>query len=720
MGALETLRNKAGVFVTIILGLALLAFVLGDLLGSGQSIFNRSAMEVGSVNGEAYDYMEYQATVDHQLKIRQALSGQPQTEQLQLQIREMVWKTFLQKQILGKECQQIGLAVTDDELSSLVLGDEPTSVIKQVFTNPETQEFDRERMLNFLQNLENVTPEQRAYWYELEKGIADDQLMQKYTNLVTKGLWMTTQQAEFNNKLQQKQAEVAYLVKKYSSEPDSLFSVSDAERKTYYLAHKENYRRGERRDITYVVFPVKAQPDDVETAEKAIQKNVDDLRTTDNPKQFVSQLGDEPYADKWYAKEDLPSELAAWAFAEAQDGDVSPIIYDSEAYKVARMLGHKILPDSANARHILFSTDKYPGEKAQQMADSVAELIRKGADFKTLAEQYSDDPGSKSKGGDLDWFAQGRMVKEFNDACFEGKKGDIQVVRTNYGVHIIEVLGQKGGSERVDLAILVHKVQPGKRTYQQVFNEASSFATAVHIERPNWFASLFESDKKAYLKQMQKNFDSLSDVRTLDRQEATSLEDRETSVRGLDNSREVVRWAFNAELGDVSSVFELGDQFVIALLTNVQQSDGTYAEESALEKDLTEAVIKEKKAAAFEKQLKEAIANNATMETIAEKLGDAVKRANAVTYDSYSFGSEGYEPALVAVATNIEKGKIVAPIRGMQGIYVLQAEEQTENPNAKPLDLKQAREEFSRRASYEAYSALEQMAKIVDRRGRFY
>ena len=157
-------------------------------------------MEVRSVNGEAYDYMEYQATVDHQLKIRQALSGQPQTEQLQLQIREMVWKTFLQKQILGKECQQIGLAVTDDELSSLVLGDEPTSVIKQVFTNPETQEFDRERMLNFLQNLENVTPEQRAYWYELEKGIADDQLMQKYTNLVTKGLWMTTQQAEFNNR----------------------------------------------------------------------------------------------------------------------------------------------------------------------------------------------------------------------------------------------------------------------------------------------------------------------------------------------------------------------------------------------------------------------------------------------------------------------------------------------------------------------------------------
>ena len=153
MGALETLRNKAGVFVTIILGLALLAFVLGDLLGSGQSIFNRSAMEIGNVDGETYDYMEYQATVDQQLKIRQALSGQPQTEQLQLQIREMVWKTFLQKQILGKECQQIGLAVTDDELSSLVLGDEPTSVIKQVFTNPETQEFDRERMLNFLQNL---------------------------------------------------------------------------------------------------------------------------------------------------------------------------------------------------------------------------------------------------------------------------------------------------------------------------------------------------------------------------------------------------------------------------------------------------------------------------------------------------------------------------------------------------------------------------------------
>lgn len=719
MGTLETLRNKAGVFVTVILGLALLAFVLGDLLGSGQSIFNRGEMEVGRVDGVAYDYTEYQAAVDRQLKMRQALSGQGQTEQMQSQIREMVWRTFLQKEVLGRECERLGLAVTDDELSNLVLGNDPMPVVKQVFTNPETQEFDRERMLNFLQNLDNVTPEQREYWYELERGIADEQLMQKYTNLVSKGLWVTTNQAEQLQKLQQNQADVAYIVTRYASEPDSLFSVTDTEAKAYYERHKESYRRDERRDIAYVTFTVRPQDEDRDVAMQAMQKDAVEFATTENPTVYVTQLGDEPYAGRWYAKEDLPTEIAEWAFS-AQDGEVSPIVYDNEAFKMARLIRHRSLPDSANARHILFSADKYPGERAQQMADSVAELIRKGADFKALAEQYSDDPGSKSKGGDLDWFAQGRMVKPFNDACFEGKKGEIQVVASNFGVHIIEVLGQKGGTPRVDLAILVHNIVPGKHTYQQVFNEASSFASLVHTERPGWFASLSSAKEKAYADKMIKDFDSLANERTLMVQAGDDLEQIQTDIRGLENSREVVRWAFGAKPGDVSSVFELGDTFVVALLKDIKASDGVYADWTAVQKELIDAVLRDKKAAAIEAKLKDASAGASSMDAVASKVGEGVKRANAVNYDSYSFGSDGYEPALVGVASQLTKGQLVGPIRGNQGVYMVQAEEVTANANARPSDIKQSRDEFSRRASYEAYSALEQMSKVEDRRGKFF
>lgn len=719
MGMLEVLRNKAGVFVTVILGLALLAFVLGDLLGSGQSIFSRGEMEVGRVDGVAYDYTEYQAAVDRQLKMRQALSGQGQTEQMQSQIREMVWRTFLQKEILGKECERLGIAVTDDELSNLVLGNDPMPVVKQVFTNPETQEFDRERMVNFLQNLDNVTPEQREYWYELERGIADEQLMQKYTNLVSKGLWVTTSQAEQMQKFEQNQADVAYIVTRYTSEPDSAFTVTDIEAKAYYDRHKESYRRQERRDIAYVTFSVRPQEADREVAERAIQKDEAEFRTTDNPSAFVSQIGDETYAGRWYAKEDLPTELAEWAFA-AQDGEVSPIIYDNEAFKVARLIRHRSLPDSANARHILFSADKYPGERAQQMADSIAELIRKGADFKILAEQYSDDPGSKSKGGDLDWFAQGRMVKPFNDACFEGKKGDIQVVASNYGVHIIEVLGHKGGSPRVDLAILVHAIQPGKHTYQQVFNDASSFASLVHKERPSWFASLSSKKEQEFTDEMIKSFDSLAAARSLMVQAGEDLEQAQTDIRGLENSREVIRWAFGAKPGDVSSVFELGDTFVVALMKDIKASDGIYADWTAVKKELYDAVLREKKAAAIEEKLKVAASGASEVDAIASKVGEGVKRANAINYDSYSFGSDGYEPALVGVSSQLTKGQLVGPIRGNQGVYMVQAEEVTANTNAQTADVKKSREEFSRRASYEAYSALEQMSKVEDRRGKFF
>ena len=720
MATLETLRNKAGVFVTVILGLALLAFVLGDLLGSGQSIFNRGEMEVGRVDGVAYDYPEYQATVDKQLKMRQALSGQGATEQLQSQIREMVWRNFLQKEVMGKECERLGLAVTDAELSSLILGDDPMPVVKQVFTNPETNEFDRERMLTFLQNLDNVTPEQREYWYELERGIADERLMQKYTNLVSKGLWMPTQIAEQLHKLRENQADVAYVLKRYSSEPDSLYKVMDNEAKAYYEKHKESFRRPERRNIVYAQFPVKAQAEDRETAEKALQKDIPEFRTTDNPAQYATQLGDEPYTGRWYKQSDLSGELAAWAFSDAQDGDLSPVVYDDDAFKVARMLRHKSMPDSVHARHILFSSDKYAGERAQAMADSVAALIRKGADFVVLADKYSDDPGSKSKGGDLDWFAQGRMVKEFNDACFEGKKDDIVVVRTNFGVHIIEILGQKGSSPCVDLAILVHKVLPGKHTYQQAFNEASSFATAVHEQRPNWFSSLFESNVKAYVARTQKNFDSLAAAKSIAIQTSNDLDDKETEIRGLDNSREIIRWAFGAEIGDVSSVFELGDTFVVAMLKGIQESDGTYADWTAVKQELHDGVIKEKKTVAIIAKMKEAAAGASDMEAIASKLGDGVKRASGVGYESYSFGSEGYEPAVVGVVASLEKGKITSPVAGTQGVYILQAENVSPNSNARPLDVKQAREELSRRASYDAYGALEQMSTIEDRRGKFY
>lgn len=716
---LETLRNRAGVFVTVILGLALLAFVLGDLLGSGQSIFNRGEMEVGRVDGVAYDYTEYQAAVDRQLKMRQALSGQGQTEQMQVQIREMVWRTFLQKEVLGKECERLGLAITDDELSNLVLGNEPTPVVKQIFSNPETQEFDRERMLNFLQNLDNVMPEQREYWYELERGIADEQLMAKYTNLISKGLWVTSSQAEQLQKLQQNQADVAYIMTRYSSEPDSLFSVTDTEAKEYYKRHKESYRRNERRDIAYVTFDVRPQDADREVAELAIQKDVVEFRTTDNPSVYVTQIGDVPYNGRWYAKEDLPSELADWAFS-ATEGEVSPIIYDNEAFKAARLIRRRTLPDSANARHILFSTEKYSAERAQQLADSVANLLRKGADFKALAEQYSDDPGSKTKGGDLDWFAQGRMVKPFNDACFEGKIGEIQVVTSNFGVHIIEVLGHKGGSPRVDVAILEHAIQPGKHTYQQVFNEASSFASLVHAPRPNWFASLSSEKEKAYTLTMIKNFDSLASERALSVQSGDDLEQSQTDIRGLESSREIIRWAFGAKPGDVSSVFELGDKFVVALLKDVQASDGVYADWTAVQKDLIDAILREKKAAVIGAKMTEAAKGATEMEAIASKLNAEVKHANAVNYNSYSFGSEGYEPALVGVASQLTQGQQAGPVSGVQGVYLMQADAVTANPSAQTLDLKQSREEFSRRASYEAYSALEQMSKIEDRRGKFF
>ena len=158
----------------------------------------------------------------------------------------------------------------------------------------------------------------------------------------------------------------------------------------------------------------------------------------------------------------------------------------------------------------------------------------------------------------------------------------------------------------------------------------------------------------------------------------------------------------------------------MALLKDIKASDGVYADWTAVQKELIDAVLRDKKAAAIEAKLKDASAGASSMDAVASKVGEGVKHANAVNYDSYSFGSDGYEPALVGVASQLTKGQLVGPIRGNQGVYMVQAEEVTANTNARPSDIKQSRDEFSRRASYEAYSALEQMSKVEDRRGKFF
>ncbi len=720
MATLETLRNKAGVFVAVIIGLALLSFILSDLLGSGRSIFSADDMEVGRVDGTSISYPVFQQQADQQLQLLQAMQGnQGNSEMLGQQVREQIWQRFVRQQVLDRECDRLGLAFTNEELSGYILGNEVHPVVKQLFTNPQTGEFSRDQLVNFLQNLdEGVSPEQKAYWLEVERELRDELAMKKYVTLVTKGLGVTKFENDFRAGLLSNSVDAAYVYKSYDSQPDSLFKVTEAQAKSYYQENRERFKQGELRDLAYVTFPLTPAEYDFQMAREALEKLIPEFSETADPGAYATQNGDTPYTDRWESPKNLPAGLATWAEENTPEGAVSGVELAGNEYLVGRLVARKALPDSAHAQHILFSYQKYPQERAKELADSILNLVKSGANFAELASQYSDDPGSKEKGGDLGWFAQGVMVPPFNDACFLGKRGDRVVVESQFGVHIVEVLGQKGSSEMVKVAILSQKVEAGNQTYQQVFNQASSFATEVHVARPNWVASLFGAGKDRVVK-AENLFDSVAQARSIQKRIANKVEGNLTRVGALENSREMVRWAFEAKPGDVSKVFELGNEFAVALLVRIAPSKDGYATFEAVKSEAQQGALQELKRAALLKQF-EAQGTSVDVQALASALGESVKRAQGVTFNGYSFGSEGYEPAAVGVGSSLAVSQLANGVAGNTGVFAIVAEEVHANPTAQEDDIASRQSDLRKRAEYETYESLKSMATIVDRRARFF
>lgn len=721
MATLEVLRNRAGIFVAVMIGLGLLAFIFSDFFTSGRSLFAGDQMEVGRVDGVSMSYPEYMEQYEQQRALRQAFSGQMgETEQFSRQLREQVWQTFVRGEVLGRECERIGLSVTSDELSEMVIGNEVHPVVRQIFTNPQTGEFNTDDVVRFLSNLEQgVGPEQRAYWLEIEREIQEERVSQKYSTLVAKGLYVTNYEIERAKEQQANQVDVAYVFQSFASVPDSLIRVTEGQAESYYKAHRELFRGKEQRDLAYVTFEVRPSDEDVTAAQEAVVSALGDFATVTNAGQYASQNGDHPYTGAWLTKDALPEQIAEWAYSGVAVDAVSPVVREGMEFMAARLLGRRVLPDSAHARHILFSYQQYPPARAHELADSIKALLQGGADFALLAAQFSDDPGSKDQGGDLNWFRQGIMVPPFNDACFLGKKGDIQVVETNFGVHLIEVLGQSGEQDCVDVAILSREVVASNHTFQKVYNEAVSFAAQVHRERPGWLRRMFGAGKE-WAAASETLFDSIVESSSLQKRLANRVEEDWPQISGLEGSREVVRWAFEAVPGQVSAVFELPSEYVVAFLIDQKHAKGDYMAFSAVRQEAADAVAREQREAYLRDRFIAAAGDNQDVGAFAAAVGESVRHAPSVVFNGYSFGQEGFEPGLVGAASALPAGLMAKPVTGLHGVYMMQAESVAPS-SGETEDLRtQEQDQLRRVGEMQAYPALQDMASIVDRRAKFF
>ena len=679
----------------VMIGGAMLLFVLDPTMLD--SLFQGNPTEVGEIAGETIDGRKFQQRVDETIANYKTQTGQSTIDNATTdQLREQTWNQMVRDIVFGQELEAAGVRVSKEELYDMVQGSNPHPQVVQAFTNPETGQFDRAQVVSFLKRME-TDEDIKSRWIAFEKDIAKLRRSEKYNNLIKKGLYVTAPEAESDFYAKNQNATIKYVLKRYKSVADSTVEVTDADIKKYYNDNKSKYEQDASRDVEFVAFQVSPSQEDFGKVKNWADRLKPEFETTENDTLLINRESDVRFNARWLPKGELGGLVDSLMF-DAEKGFVYGPYLEGQTYRMAKLIGVKMAPDSVNARHILIRPETFGGyEQAKAVADSLKALIDGGADFAALAQANSEDPGSGAKGGDLGWFQEGQMVPSFNDACFDGDEGDLVMVESQFGFHIIEVLEQKGSTEKRAVAFIDRVVDPSTKTFQVKYGEADEFARSITSVA---------------------SFDQEVANRGLNKRIASNLKENDRTIAGLENPRQLIRWAYEAEKGDVSEVFELGNTFVVGVLTAVREEGFTAMDE--IKEELEAGAIQEKKAAKFMEEFEAAKAGD--IQTIADNMNLPVEVKNNVNFSSAAVTGLGREPKLIGTTFGMEVGDISQPIKGEQGVYVINLESKTETPaqsnfanNGRMLN-----SSLSSRVDFEVYEALKEKAEITDNRAKFF
>ncbi|MFH0842484.1 MAG: peptidylprolyl isomerase [Bacteroidota bacterium] len=705
MSAIQFLRERAGVLVAGIIGVSLFLFVVSDFFGNGRGRRRqeRKYYEIGQIAGEQITYQEYEQRVQNLFEIYKLYGVTTIDEATAESVREQIWEQMVRERIQDNQYRDLGIGVSAEEVDELVLGNDPHPIVTQLFTDRSTGLFNKSFLVNFLKNLE-TDESARRYWLFFEDEIVTDRMSTKYNNLVSKGLYVTSKQAEFDSKAAGSIVDFSFIQKNYASVPDSSVTVTAAEIESYYAEHKDDFKSNALRDIEFVIFDVVPSEDDVNQTEAWINRISGDFAVADDPAQFVNLNADTRHIGVYLSLSSVPENLRDFVRKEDKSTIFGPYRQEDN-YRIARLIDVAERPDSVHARHILVTAGQTRTlQDARTAADSILRQIRTGTPFELLAMTTSEDQGSAQLGGDLGWFREGMMVTPFNDACFTGKKGDIVTAETTFGVHIIEILDQSKKSRKYNLGTIDRKIIASSTTNQRIYSQASQFAGTSNTY-----------DK----------FNSAIAEQNLNKRVANNVTPRQKTLPGLENPRGLIISLFSAQKGEIvldasqQAVFEVDDKYVVAYCTDARE-EGT-SPLADVENDIRFILLKDKKAEVISEEFGKTNQEGKSLEDIAYSMGLNVQEATQVTFRSYSVPGAGSEPALIAAASAAKQGVVAGPVRGENGVYMLFVNSLA-TKESEDLTLLRERLEatFQMRGNYEAYEALRKGAEIVDKRYKFY
>lgn len=671
MAVIGSIRKRSGLLVAVI-GLSIVGFLLMDALNSNTSVLRGGRKDtVGKVNGEKIAYTDFMRKVEEAVSnLQSRMNGQQVTDEQRNMMRNQVWEDIVSEKIAEANNSKLGLTVTPEELAEITIGNNPHPYILQSFSNPQTGGFDASQVRLFLQSLDNDEPgtepgTKRKMWTNFEKELKKDELRQKYSNLITKGLTIPTWMAENAYENQLSTADFKYVQLPYSDVKDDEIKPTDEELKAYMKKNAKKYEQeDETRRFEYVTFNIEPSSQDTAAALEYLNEKVADFasgKTTSEDSIFVKLYSEDPFSIVYSEKEAIAgSPIADTLFKAPVRSVVGPFV-DGGKYKYAKITDRKLLSDSAKVSEIVFSfanvKTQAEADAKRKLFDSVFTLLDslKG-NFGQLAFNFSDNAESKAKGGDIGWVKRNEKPVQYNDLIFfKAQKGKVYKTATQTELIIFTVTEEKPSKPGVQVAYLTKSILPSPETERNIYAAASKFASENQTE---------EKFKAAAQK--------------LNARTADNVHKNDFNVYGLGNAREVVRWAFNAKKGDVSSIMSIDKKYVVAYLTAIFAKG--LPDLDAVKDRVKFDYIRDKKAEILAKKLEDAKAGS--VDEIATKLQKEVVPVTGAAFANPSLNGSLFEPNVAAAALGAPINKVVLPIKGNTGVYAIQVTNKNEAPKA--------------------------------------
>lgn len=693
MAALEKIRSKFGLAVSILIALALLSFIIDP--GTLQTAINSMSTkyDVGKIDGKRISYTDFQENVEKFTSINEIISGSSsQNEQTQKNIRNAAWQDMMDKYLFIKNAKAAGIKVGEDEMLSLVSSSNPSAILVQnpIFMD-ESGNYSEEVLRQFLSMVESdQTGRYRQYWDYLQNTIYTQQFYQKYGALFnasnyTNALQMSHAMASGNTT-----ADVDFCVEYFPMYHDSSVVVTNDEVRRYYKAHKEFFKQQkDSRDMEYVVFEVVPSSDDINNTSLAMSNLYDEFVSTDNIKSFLAKNSDSPLSNYWYKSGELRTineEIDAQIFGGK---DLTQVVKSGDDFFAARTMATKMLPDSVYVKHILLQ-----GANAATKADSLVNVLKKGENFSNLASMYSLDTGSAADGelGSIGWMTQTYMIPGM-DSVIEAKVGTPFVLKTSYGTHVVLVTKTSKPILKKQVAVFKKSALASKETYNKYYAQASRFAAITN--------GSYDGYKRAV--------DSLKVYsHNLTITEATS------SFGSIDQAKTVTRWVFDNKIGKASSILTVNTNYFFIAAVKGEHKAGYVPVEEATGV-ISNRLYTQKLQQRTMDDVKEKIKGAKSMEEVSERLGVEVEHSEAV-----SLASNTLDPAMLGAAVTINDGVVFGPVKGAMGVYVFQTSNRQLGSFYTEDDARLREQQKTQYMGQFILSVMAENAGVEDNRERFY